>query len=157
MTGKYISALCALILGFAAMPAAAQQTQQRAPAPQSAPAVRKAPAAPPAAAPSPLEAPPPYEPQMMRLSEILGSLAYLRELCGAPDGDRFHARMAALLEAEATTEARRDRLAGAYNSGYRGFATTYRTCTDNAQLVIARYLDEAGRIARELASRYSGG
>ena len=28
--------------------------------------------------------PPPYEPQLLRLSEIMGSLAYLRGLCGAP-------------------------------------------------------------------------
>ena len=37
-------------------------------------------ATPPPAAEGP---PPPYEPQLLRLSEILGALSYLRDLCGA--------------------------------------------------------------------------
>jgi uncharacterized protein (TIGR02301 family) len=147
-------------------PAAQAPSTQRAPTDRPRPkrkpnVIRRAPSAEPAAPvapPASLEAPPPpYEPQLMRLSEIMGSLAYLRDLCGARDGDSWNARMTALIEAEATTEQRRERLAGAYNKGYRGFATTYRTCTANAELVITRYLEEGGRLARDIASRYSGG
>ena len=72
----------------------------------------------------------------MRLSEILGRLSYLRELCAARDGDSWRTRMNALLEAEATSEARRERLAGAFNKGYRDYQITYRSCTPNAALVI---------------------
>ena len=111
----------------------------------------------PAAPASPAEAPPPSEPQILRLAEIMGALSYLRDLCGDRDGSVWRGRMSALLEAEAQTETRKERLAGAYNRGFRGFETTYRTCTPNAQLVINRYLDEGGKIARDVQNRFGGG
>ena len=92
------------------------------------------------------------------LSEIIGALAYLRELCGdAKDGEEMRKQMLALLDAEATTPARKARFAGAYNRGFRGFELTYRTCTANAGTVVERYLAEGQAIAREVASRYGGG
>ena len=83
--------------------------------------------------------------------------AYLRDLCGMADGDKWRGRMSALLEAEAPTPARKERLAGAYNKGFTGYEATYRACTPNAELVIQRYLDEGQRIARDVASRFGGG
>jgi len=109
------------------------------------------PVAPPAEAP-----PPPYEPQLLRLAEILGSLAFLRDLCGLKDGDKFRAKMAELLEAEAKTEKRKDMLAGAFNRGFRGYEVIYRSCTPAADSVIGRYLSEAGRLAHELTNRFGG-
>ena len=124
-----------------------------APAPNSAsaPPGQPAPAPPPAA-----ERPPPYEPQLLRLAEMTGALAYLRNLCGAGDGEKFRARMAELLEAEGVSEARRDLLAGAYNRGFRDYQTTYRICTPAATAVIDRYLTETARLAAEVAGRYGG-
>ena len=98
--------------------------------------------------------PPPYEPQLLRLSEILGALSYLRDICGARDGDAWRAKMSALLDAEAKTQTRRERLAGAFNRGFRGYEVIYRTCTQNAETVITRYLNEGGRIARDINYRY---
>ncbi|WP_400765632.1 TIGR02301 family protein [Methylosinus sporium] len=98
--------------------------------------------------------PPPYEPQLLRLSEILGALSYLRDLCGSEDGEDWRAKMSALLEAEAKTGQRRLKLTGAFNRGFRGYETTYRSCTPNARLAISRYLDEGGRIAHDIAYRY---
>jgi uncharacterized protein (TIGR02301 family) len=98
--------------------------------------------------------PPPYEPQMMRLSEILGALSFLRDLCGARDGDEWRAKMSALLEAETKSGPRRQKLTGAFNRGFRGYEMTYRTCTPNAQVAISRYLDEGSRIARDITYRY---
>jgi uncharacterized protein (TIGR02301 family) len=120
-------------------------------APNEAPSAEKDKEKPPSEPP-----PPPYEPQLLRLSEIMGALAYLRDLCGAHDAEAFHAKMAALLAAEATTDARKERLAGAYNRGFQGYALTYRTCTPAAHVVIARFLDEAARVSRDLANRYGG-
>ncbi|MBL8589143.1 MAG: TIGR02301 family protein [Methylobacteriaceae bacterium] len=118
----------------------------------------RAPAAPPAEpAPAPEPPPPPYEPMLLRLSEIMGALAFLRDLCGERDGEVWRARMGKLLEAEATTEARKARLAGAYNRGYRGFELTYRVCTPAAETAIVRYLAEGQRLARDLSSRWGGG
>jgi uncharacterized protein (TIGR02301 family) len=104
--------------------------------------------------PAPEGPPPPYEPQLLRLSEILGALAYLRDVCGARDGDAWRAKMSALLDAEAKSQTRRERLAGAFNRGFRGYEVIYRTCTPNAETVITRYLNEGGRIARDINYRY---
>ena len=45
--------------------------------------------------------PAPFEPDLMRLSEILGALQYLRALCGANEGQKWREQMQALLDAEA--------------------------------------------------------
>jgi uncharacterized protein (TIGR02301 family) len=107
-------------------------------------------------APAPEPPPPPYEPQLLRLGEIMGALTYLRDLCGEHDADTYRAKMSALLAVEATTDARKERLAGAYNHGFQGYALTYRTCTPAARVVIARFLDEAARVSKDLANRYGG-
>ena len=107
---------------------------------------------PPAAEASPA----PYETQTLRLSEIMGSLAFLRDLCGAGDGDDWRNKMTALLNAEAPTGPRRDKYVAAFNRGFRGYELTYRACTPNARAAIARYLDEAGRVTEDLTYRYGG-
>lgn len=99
---------------------------------------------------------PPYEPQLERLAERLGTLALLRGLCGEGDAAEYRSRMAALIEAEAQTDPRRARLAGAFNRGFAGYGASYRSCTPAARLVIRRALDEADRLTRDLASRYGG-
>ncbi len=97
---------------------------------------------------------PPYEPQLLRLSELLGALAYLQDLCGHHQGDVWRAKMAALLDAEAKTPLRKERLAGAFNRGFQGYALTYRLCTPNAQAIISRFLAKSGEIAHDVAHRY---
>ncbi len=99
---------------------------------------------------------PPYEPQLERLAELMGTLAYMSDLCGRKDGDGWRGRMNALLDAEAHTPRRRERLAGAYNHGFKGYEATYRRCTPSAKLVIGRSLAEGDRLARELATRFVG-
>jgi uncharacterized protein (TIGR02301 family) len=64
--------------------------------------------------------------------------------------------MSALLDAEAKTQTRRERLAGAFNRGFRGYEVTYRTCTPNADIAIARYVEEGRKIARDINYRYGG-
>ncbi|QXX73455.1 TIGR02301 family protein [Methylovirgula sp. HY1] len=105
-----------------------------------------------------VETAPPYEPQLLRLSEMLGALAYLQDLCGHHhDGQIWRAKMAALIAAEAKTSLRKERLAGAFNRGFRGYALTYRLCTPNAQAIITRFLDESGKLAHDVAHRYGPG
>ncbi|HEX2266151.1 MAG TPA: TIGR02301 family protein, partial [Solirubrobacterales bacterium] len=60
------------------------------------------------------------------------------------------------LDTEGTTPSRRERLAGAYNRGYRGYALTYRMCTPSATEASARYLKEGETLSRNLAGRYGG-
>ncbi len=95
----------------------------------------------------------PYEPQLMRLAEILGSLHFLRNLCGE-DGDEWRVRMEEFMTAEAADEARRARFVARFNRGYQAFEASYRTCTESALEAIARYMREGERIARDVALRY---
>jgi uncharacterized protein (TIGR02301 family) len=134
-----VVALCAGVAGQAC----AQQPAPKPPAP-----VEPAPPA--------VEPPPPYEPQLLRLAELVGALAYLRDLCGGHDGDAWRTEMASLLDAEARTEARKESLAGAYNRGFRGYQLSYRACTPAAREVIGRFLDETAKISTDLANRYGG-
>ena len=96
----------------------------------------------------------PYDPQLLRLAEILGALSYLRGLCGEGDVEVWHRRMQALLDAEGTTPVRKDRLAGSYNHGIDGYSLSYRSCTPNARTVVERFLAEASQIARQVENRF---
>ncbi|HEV2566596.1 MAG TPA: TIGR02301 family protein [Microvirga sp.] len=110
------------------------------------------------AEPAPAVEPPPapYEKELLRLAEIMGSLALLRPLCSAPDAREWAQRMQVLLEAEGTTPGRRERLAGAYNKGYQAYALTYRVCTPSAQEASVRFLAEGEQLARNITGRYGG-
>jgi uncharacterized protein (TIGR02301 family) len=112
-----------------------------------------------AAAGSPARAieggPAPYDGDLMRLAEILGALHYLRPLCGVSEGNKWRDQMQALLGAETPSGERRDRLVANFNSGYRSFQRTYRTCTPAATVVVRRYLDEGAKISRDITARYT--
>jgi len=99
--------------------------------------------------------PAPFDGDLQRLAEILGALHYLRGICGSNEGQKWRNEMQALLDAEAPSGERRNRLTVSFNRGYRGFQQTYRTCTPAADLAIRRYLDEGAKIAREITARYS--
>ncbi|QBR72754.1 TIGR02301 family protein [Beijerinckiaceae bacterium] len=98
--------------------------------------------------------PPPYDPDLFRLAEILGALTYLNELCGSAPGVDWRAKMRELLEAEAQTGARKERLAGVYNRGFRDYERIYHFCTPNAQAIISRFLAEGGKLAHDVVNRY---
>ncbi len=97
----------------------------------------------------------PFDGDLARLAEILGALHYLRAICGANEGPVWRNEMQALIDAEAPAGERRERLIGSFNSGYRGFQQSYRTCTPAADLAIRRYLDEGARLARDITARYA--
>lgn len=98
---------------------------------------------------------PPYETDLLRLSEVLGAIHYLRELCGADDGTLWRDRMNALLEVEAEEPERRRKLIDRFNRGYRGFASVYRDCTGSARSATEQYMAEGEQLAGEIATRYS--
>jgi uncharacterized protein (TIGR02301 family) len=99
--------------------------------------------------------PAPFDGELMRLAEILGALHYLRALCGAKEGTKWRDQMQALLDAEAQTGQRRNRLVANFNRGFRDFQQTYRTCTPAANVAVRRYLDEGAKISREITARYA--
>jgi uncharacterized protein (TIGR02301 family) len=121
---RALSRLCAAVLlaGVASVPVAAQST---------------------AAVPETK----PYDERLMRLSEILGAVHYLRELCGANDGQLWRDRMRELMDAEGSSALRRARLTRSFNNGYRSYSRTYNSCTPSAQTAITRFLTEGAELA----------
>lgn len=98
---------------------------------------------------------PPYEQDLMRLSEILGALHFLRPLCGAEDSPSWRTQMEDLLESETEDENRRRRFIERFNQGYRGFSAIYRDCTPSARLAMGQYIEEGGAIVTSVTSRFS--
>lgn len=95
----------------------------------------------------------PFEVRLMRLSEILGSLHYLRNLCGET-GSQWREEMEGLITAENPDPAMRARLVASFNSGYRSFSGVYVACTESAHAAISRYMREGEELAREIAVRF---
>jgi uncharacterized protein (TIGR02301 family) len=89
----------------------------------------------------------PYDDRLMRLSEILGAVHYLRELCGANDGQLWRDRMRDIMEGEGSSALRRAKLARSFNNGYRSYGRTYQSCTPSAQTAITRFVTEGTQIA----------
>jgi uncharacterized protein (TIGR02301 family) len=97
----------------------------------------------------------PFDGDLKRLAEILGSLQYLRGVCGANEGQKWRNEMQSLIDAEVPNGDRRKAIVTSFNRGYRGFQQTYRTCTPAADVAIRRYLEEGAKIAREITARYA--
>jgi len=97
---------------------------------------------------------PPYEPDLMRLSEIMGALHFLRPLCGETDDPDWRSRMETLLVVETRDENRRRRFIERFNQGYRGFSAIYRNCTSSASTAMGQYILEGEAIIRRVSSRY---
>ncbi|MET0575655.1 MAG: TIGR02301 family protein [Mesorhizobium sp.] len=95
----------------------------------------------------------PFESRLMRLAEVLGSLHYLRNLCGET-GDQWRGQMEKLLAAENPDAARRARFIANFNRGYRSFDEIYVACTASAAEAITRYMKEGEALSREIAGRY---
>ncbi|MBS0242619.1 MAG: TIGR02301 family protein, partial [Proteobacteria bacterium] len=85
--------------------------------------------------------------KLVRLSEILGAVHYLRELCGQSDGQQWRDRMRELLEADGGSALRRAMLSRSFNNGYRSYGRTYQSCTPTAQTAIGKFLAEGAQIA----------
>ncbi len=104
----------------------------------------------PAAAQMPSQEQRPYDDKLLRLSEILGAVHFLRELCGSTDGMLWRDRMVELIDAEGSSALRRVRFTRAFNSGYQSYSRTYSTCTPTAQTAITKFMTEGAEIAEGL-------
>lgn len=98
--------------------------------------------------------PPAYEDQMLRLAETLGSLHYLRALCGAEEGQTWREEMQKLLDAEEPSPSRRAQLIARFNHGFRGYAEIYRECTKPALEASNQFLKLGMRISAEIPNRF---
>jgi uncharacterized protein (TIGR02301 family) len=92
----------------------------------------------------------PYDDRLFRLSEILGAVHYLRELCGSEEGQLWRERMTDLVQSEGTSALRKAKLTRSFNRGYQSYSRTYNTCSPSAQSAINRFLVEGSTIADTL-------
>ncbi|WP_374631265.1 TIGR02301 family protein [Pannonibacter indicus] len=127
MTTRALAGLAAAVLMLAALPVRAQDPLSEAP----------------------------YERQLLRLSEILGALHFLRPLCGRDDAPSWRERMEDLLAAEMQGEVRKRRHIERFNLGYRGFSSVYQSCTPAARAAMNAYVQEGEKLSRDVAARYA--
>lgn len=93
----------------------------------------------------------PYEQKLMRLSEILGAMHHLRNLCGANEGQLWRDQMIRMLDAESPTPSRRAKLVRQFNKGFRDFQRSYRSCTDSAYIKAEEFAREGQVLSQALA------
>ena len=96
----------------------------------------------------------PYDDKLLRVSEILGAIHYLRALCGAKEGNKWRDVMAKIVETEKPGPNRRARLIAHFNRGYRSFSSTYAECTPSALLASERYVKEGIALTNQITTRY---
>lgn len=96
----------------------------------------------------------PYDSRLQRLSEVLGSIHYLRNLCGETS-NQWRDQMEGLLAVEKPSPNRRARLIAQFNKGYRSFNSVYADCTPQALTAVDRYMNEGKALAGEINSRYA--
>lgn len=134
---------CAMTLAPVIMPVAVAFAQQAAQTGETS-------AEPPAAE----EKPVPYDDRLLRLAEVMGSIHYLRTLCGQTDG-AWRESMQKLLDAEAAAEPRRrERLTAGFNRGFRTFASVYTSCTLSAVQAEENYRAEGATLVSEIVARF---
>ncbi|WP_244631068.1 TIGR02301 family protein [Aureimonas sp. ME7] len=131
-----------LLLGSMAMQPSSAQDKKPAPA-EPAPAESTA---------KPSNAP--YMKPLGRLATVLGSLHFLRGICGDANADVWREKMDAILKAQSPSEADRRVLVAHFNQGYRAFESTYRKCTPAATVAVERYAKEGADLSREIGARY---
>lgn len=104
---------------------------------------------------APEEKPAPYDDRLARLSEIMGAVHYLRNLCVAGGEPEWREAIQKLIDSETAKEPKRKaRMIAAYNRGYRSFASVYTTCTPAAATAEENYRNEGATLAVEIASRF---
>jgi uncharacterized protein (TIGR02301 family) len=95
----------------------------------------------------------PFQTRLLRLAEVLGSLHYLRNLCGE-EGTQWRDQMQKLIDAENPEPDLRARYVASFNRGYRSYEGTYVKCTASATEAIARFMKEGEELSRDIAVRF---
>jgi uncharacterized protein (TIGR02301 family) len=95
----------------------------------------------------------PYDEELLRLAELLGSLHYLRNLCGDSQ-TTWRDQMESLMQVEDPEPERRARFVASFNRGYRSFDSIYTTCTASAIEAIERYMLEGETLSKDIAVKY---
>ena len=103
---------------------------------------------------APVEPIAPYDDKLLRLAEVLGSVHYLRALCGAKEGSQWRDAMSKIIGSEKPGPKRRARMVAHFNRGYRAFDGVYGTCTPSAHTASQRYMQEGIALTTQITGRY---
>ncbi|MGL4488670.1 MAG: TIGR02301 family protein [Rhizobiaceae bacterium] len=96
---------------------------------------------------------PPYHQKLLRLSEVLGSVHFLRNLCGET-GTAWRQSMSDLLVSEKPSPQRKAQLTASFNHGFRSFEGVYLRCTPSSIEALSRFMKEGQILSQEIATRY---
>jgi uncharacterized protein (TIGR02301 family) len=110
------------------------------------------PAIPAPAGPNPDE-PVSYDPELARLATILGSLHYLRNLCGET-GNQWRDEMQTIILSDKMESLRKKRAIAAFNDGYQAFSASYTQCNPRAIEAIGKFQIEGAALTATILTRY---
>lgn len=86
-----------------------------------------------------------------RLSEILGTIHHLRDICGANDGPLWRNKMIDMINVAELNATQRQVMISHFNDAFYQARTRYPTCTTNAAKRANKLFDEAHRLAARLS------
>jgi uncharacterized protein (TIGR02301 family) len=94
-----------------------------------------------------------YDPELARLATILGSLHYLRNLCGE-NGNQWRDEMEAIILSDKMESLRKKRAIAAFNDGYQAFSASYTQCNPRAIEAIGKFQTEGASLTATILTRY---
>ena len=94
-----------------------------------------------------------YDPELARLATILGSLHYLRNLCGET-GNQWRDEMEAIILSDKMESLRKKRAIAAFNDGYQAFSASYTQCNPRAIEAIGKFQTEGAALTATILTRY---
>lgn len=93
-----------------------------------------------------------YNADLIRLSELLGAIHYLRELCETQDGQLWRNKMAELIKNEEPEEDQRQLMISHFNISYHRYQNAYSRCTEQAARDVNGFIAEGEALALRLAN-----
>ena len=94
-----------------------------------------------------------YDPELARLATILGSLHYLRNLCGET-GNQWRDEMETIILSDKMESLRKKRAIAAFNDGYQVFSSNYTECNPRAIEAIGKFQSEGATLTAAILTRY---
>ena len=92
-----------------------------------------------------------YEQNLLRLSEVLGAMHYLQQICESYSSDTWRDQMISLMQAEEAEGEKETRLTAGFNRGYRKYQDWFTSCTEGADVMIERFTQEGSELTTWLA------
>jgi uncharacterized protein (TIGR02301 family) len=96
---------------------------------------------------------PPYEAKLIRLAEVLGSVHFLRRLCG-DQSTVWRDSMSELIANENSSPDRKAKLTASFNHGYRSYGGVYLHCTPSATEALKKFMAEGEALTLDISARY---